>query len=190
MLYCVRDALLRSRFARTAPAKVALGFEATQTATVRAEPGGKRCPRAAGCGAQRCGELPGTHASAAAAVCRCTKASGCRDARRVAFADNPFQLWVLEGWVFVGLFVAVAVIPACVLAATCTWPASLTFLQLRFSQHTPLRLMRFFEDARERGVLRTVGPVYQFRHAHLQDRLGEKASAPVSTIDPSEATAV
>lgn len=31
--------------------------------------------------------------------------------------------------------------------------------------------MRFLEDARERNVLRTVGPVYQFRHARLQDRL-------------------
>jgi hypothetical protein len=35
--------------------------------------------------------------------------------------------------------------------------------------------MRFLEDARERGVLRTVGPVYQFRHARLQDRLANQA---------------
>jgi hypothetical protein len=31
--------------------------------------------------------------------------------------------------------------------------------------------MRFLEDAHDRNVLRTVGPVYQFRHARLQDRL-------------------
>jgi hypothetical protein len=31
--------------------------------------------------------------------------------------------------------------------------------------------MRFLEDARERQVLRTVGPAYQFRHAKLQERL-------------------
>ncbi len=37
--------------------------------------------------------------------------------------------------------------------------------------HTPLHLMAFPEDAHERNVLRTVGPVYQFRHARLQDRL-------------------
>jgi hypothetical protein len=38
--------------------------------------------------------------------------------------------------------------------------------------------MRFLEDARERNVLRTVGSVYQFRHARLQDRLaGIKAEA-------------
>jgi hypothetical protein len=34
--------------------------------------------------------------------------------------------------------------------------------------------MRFLENARERNVLRTVGPVYQFRHARLQDRLAEQ----------------
>jgi hypothetical protein len=33
--------------------------------------------------------------------------------------------------------------------------------------------MRFLDDARERNVLRTVGPAYQFRHARLQDRLAE-----------------
>jgi hypothetical protein len=104
--------------------------------------------------------------------------------------DNPFTVSALETEVFVGLAVAFAAIPACVLTATPTWPASLTFVQLRFSQHTPLRLMRFFEDARERGVLRTVGPVYQFRHARLQDRLAEQGSPSVSTSDPSEVTAV
>ena len=37
--------------------------------------------------------------------------------------------------------------------------------------------MRFLEDARSRGVLRTVGPVYQFRHARLQDRLAAREPA-------------
>jgi hypothetical protein len=57
-----------------------------------------------------------------------------------------------------------------------TWPASLTFAQLTRRGHTPIRLMRFLEDARERHVLRTVGPVYQFRHARLQDRLADQAN--------------
>jgi hypothetical protein len=56
-----------------------------------------------------------------------------------------------------------------------TWAASLTFAQLARRQHTPIRLMRFLEDARKRDVLRTVGPVYQFRHARLQDRLADQA---------------
>ncbi|MGW5723923.1 NACHT domain-containing protein [Amycolatopsis sp. NPDC003865] len=38
----------------------------------------------------------------------------------------------------------------------------------------PLRLIRFLEDARVRHILRTVGPIYQFRHATLQDRLAER----------------
>ena len=56
-----------------------------------------------------------------------------------------------------------------------TWAASLAFAQLARRRHTPIRLMRFLEDARKRDVLRTVGPVYQFRHARLQDRLANQA---------------
>jgi len=52
-----------------------------------------------------------------------------------------------------------------------SWSSSLAFAQLAASDRTPVRLMRFLEDARSRSVLRTVGPVYQFRHARLQDRL-------------------
>jgi hypothetical protein len=50
-------------------------------------------------------------------------------------------------------------------------PAAFAEAQLAMRWHTPLRLMTFLDDARERNVLRTVGPVYQFRHARLQDRL-------------------
>jgi hypothetical protein len=52
-----------------------------------------------------------------------------------------------------------------------SWSSSLAFAQLAASDRTPVHLMRFLEDARSRSVLRTVGPVYQFRHARLQDRL-------------------
>lgn len=37
----------------------------------------------------------------------------------------------------------------------------------------PLRLLRFLEDAHQRGVLRQTGGTYQFRHARLQDRLAD-----------------
>jgi hypothetical protein len=49
------------------------------------------------------------------------------------------------------------------------------YLHLR--HRTPLGLMRFLEDARGRHLLRTVGPVYQFRHAALQDRLAPLPTA-------------
>jgi hypothetical protein len=56
-----------------------------------------------------------------------------------------------------------------------TWPATLAFAQLTARWRTPLRLMSFLEDARARNVLRTVGPICQFRHARLQDRLAEQS---------------
>jgi hypothetical protein len=57
------------------------------------------------------------------------------------------------------------------LSFSLTWTASLAFAQLTLRWRTPARLLHFLEDARQRDVLRTVGPIYQFRHARLQDRL-------------------
>jgi hypothetical protein len=58
------------------------------------------------------------------------------------------------------------------------WPTTLAAAQLAMRWHTPMHLMNFLDDARERNVLRTVGPVYQFRHARLQDRLTAVATIP------------
>jgi hypothetical protein len=38
----------------------------------------------------------------------------------------------------------------------------------------PRNLMYFLDDCHRLGLLRAVGPIYQFRHAALQDRLAEK----------------
>jgi hypothetical protein len=65
-----------------------------------------------------------------------------------------------------------------------SWRSSLAFAQPAMSDRTPVRLMRFLEDARSRNVLRTVGPVYQFRHARLQDRLATQK--PATRQDPGE----
>ncbi|MEU1402345.1 hypothetical protein ABZ471_08245 [Streptomyces sp. NPDC005728] len=48
---------------------------------------------------------------------------------------------------------------------------ALTAVQLSAREGTPVRLMSFLEDARRRNLLRATGPVYQFRHARLQERL-------------------
>lgn len=68
------------------------------------------------------------------------------------------------------------------------WTSSLAFAQLARVWGTPARLLRFLEDARRRGVLRTVGPLYQFRHARLQDYLSAPpmpAAAPEpAVLDP------
>jgi hypothetical protein len=73
-----------------------------------------------------------------------------------------------------GLAVGLTLGPAAGFMYSMTWAASLTFVQLAVRRRTPVRLVRFLEDARDRNVLRTVGPVYQFRHARLQDRLAAK----------------
>jgi hypothetical protein len=70
-----------------------------------------------------------------------------------------------------GLTVAAGTWLATALVLPLSWPACLAFAQLASGGPTPARLMRFLEDARDRNVLRAIGPVYQFRHARLQDRL-------------------
>ncbi len=47
--------------------------------------------------------------------------------------------------------------------------------QLAASRKLPLRLMSFLDDAYRLGLLRTVGPAYQFRHAQFQDHLTQTA---------------
>ncbi|MFD5035413.1 hypothetical protein ACFWM0_34115 [Streptomyces sp. NPDC058405] len=48
---------------------------------------------------------------------------------------------------------------------------ALTDTQLAFRERTPVRLMAFLDDAHHRNLSRVTGPVYQFRHARLQERL-------------------
>jgi hypothetical protein len=60
---------------------------------------------------------------------------------------------------------------AFILSGSHAYLAAVGFIALRCAGRFPRRALRFLEDARERGVLRTVGSVYQFRHARLQDQL-------------------
>jgi hypothetical protein len=43
--------------------------------------------------------------------------------------------------------------------------------RLALADQQPRRLMLFLDDAHRLGLLRTVGPIYQFRHAELHDHL-------------------
>jgi hypothetical protein len=53
-----------------------------------------------------------------------------------------------------------------------TWSADLAWCQFALSRRLPyVRIINFLHDAEERGVLRSVGSVYQFRHTLLQDQL-------------------
>jgi hypothetical protein len=67
------------------------------------------------------------------------------------------------------------------------WLATFGFFFLRWAGLFPQRGLRFLEDARERGVLRIVGSVYQFRHARLQDQLATtRAGLPDESVIPGD----
>lgn len=82
-------------------------------------------------------------------------------------------IWVLA-WIALGIAVGL-VFPA-------TWQVTLASAQLWRRDEAPVRLLRFLEDARKHEVLRTVGQVYQFRHAQLQDRLASADSPQARTV--------
>jgi hypothetical protein len=65
-----------------------------------------------------------------------------------------------------------------------------TRLTLALRLQTPLRLMSFLAEARDRGVLRQAGGVYQFRHARLQEQLADAVPAgpPLATTPNRAAT--
>ncbi|WP_207934828.1 hypothetical protein, partial [Actinomadura sp. KC06] len=91
----------------------------------------------------------------------------------VAFTDDP------EVGLAVGLALAVALAVALVglvfgLAFgkhRAWWAYQLATWKLARAGHLPRRLMPFLDDCHRLGLLRTVGPYYQFRHAELHDHL-------------------
>lgn len=62
---------------------------------------------------------------------------------------------------------------------------ALVRMQLTIQHKTPLRLIAFLEDARKKHLLRTVGPIYQFRHAKLQNKLAEESQSRHGRTPPS-----
>ena len=67
-----------------------------------------------------------------------------------------------------------------------SWPRFVVAsLWLGTRRRLPLRLMGFLDDAYRLGLLRIVGPVYQFRHAALQDHLATSAKSTTPTAGPS-----
>lgn len=82
---------------------------------------------------------------------------------------------LIVSWSVAGIALGLAV----GLVFPATWQVTLASAQLWRRGEAPVRLLRFLEDARKRDVLRTVGQVYQFRHAQLQDRLASADSPQV-----------
>ncbi len=88
----------------------------------------------------------------------------------------------LEGLVFGLVFGLLLGLP---ISGTC-WPRfAVASLWLWARRRLPLRLMGFLDDAYRLGLLRIVGPVYQFRHAALQDHLAPPAQSITTAASPS-----
>jgi hypothetical protein len=68
------------------------------------------------------------------------------------------------------------------LVSSATWATALASTQLWHRGKAPICLLRFLEDARERQILRTVGPVYQFRDTWLQERLADACDASQESV--------
>ncbi|MCX5562858.1 NACHT domain-containing protein [Streptomyces sp. NBC_00038] len=72
--------------------------------------------------------------------------------------------------------------------AACAWPYyTAARILLAARGRLPWRLQPFLADAHRLGILRQVGPVYQFRHAHLQHRLADRAHLPHPRTAPRPA---
>ncbi|MBV9013461.1 MAG: hypothetical protein JO272_15720 [Pseudonocardiales bacterium] len=76
------------------------------------------------------------------------------------------------------------------LVSSGTWAAALASAQLNRRDNTPTPLVQFLEDARRRQILRTVGPVYQFRDARLQKWIANRIPCPVVTEHQVSAAAL
>jgi hypothetical protein len=87
----------------------------------------------------------------------------------LAAVEGGLAVWVGAGISF-GLGVSQA------------WQTTVAWRQLHFAHRVPpIALMPFLKDAQDRGVLRTAGAVYQFRHALLQDQLAKPLTGNSST---------
>ncbi|MBE8518408.1 TIR domain-containing protein [Amycolatopsis sp. H6(2020)] len=98
--------------------------------------------------------------------------------RKVALAGTGTMLAIAAVFAVLGIEYAVRI----ALGYAAAWMLSsayarftVTRLVLAARGRLPWRLFGFLDDARNRGVLRQYGAVYQFRHQHLQRHLGDPA---------------
>ncbi len=99
-----------------------------------------------------------------------------------------FLLGVLTGLVGGSVVILILGIEGAAGVLLTFWPANwigtassiylCTVTVLRTQRRAPRRMMRFLDDAHRAGLLRRVGPVYEFRHANLQDRLAHTYRPP------------
>jgi hypothetical protein len=98
--------------------------------------------------------------------------------------------WRLDTIVYSGLAWALLALAVAVFTERGPWVgylAATAYLAAR--GRSPLRLMTFLDDAHRLGLLRTIGPTYQFRHAELQDHLAAPHRVPPAVQEPGAAPA-
>jgi hypothetical protein len=93
--------------------------------------------------------------------------------RGLIFELTPVQQGLLGG--AVGMLVGAGGLGMMVHATSAWGQFLMARIWLAYKGRTPLRLVTFLRDAHKLGVLRQVGPMYQFRHVLLQERLVERA---------------
>ncbi|MBE1591084.1 NACHT domain-containing protein [Nonomuraea angiospora] len=99
-------------------------------------------------------------------------------AERLVLGDLDGMGSALAGGATGGLPIAVIVCGYLVLTLV-AWPAFVVArVQLALAGLLPWRLAAFLADMHRLGLLRQAGRLYQFRHAALQDRLGEAFDVP------------
>jgi hypothetical protein len=105
--------------------------------------------------------------------------------RGLIFELTPGQQGLLGA--AVGLLVGAGGLGMMVHATSAWGQFVMARIWLRYKGQTPLRLVTFLRDAHKLGVLRQVGPTYQFRHALLQERLVERSGQTPVAIGQSTA---
>jgi len=97
--------------------------------------------------------------------------------------SNPVLVGLLGG--AVGGVIGASGLALVTQATSAVGVFAVTQAWLALRGYLPLRLMTFMEDTHQRGILRQVGPYYQFRHAALQDRLALRPSGSHGHPKPS-----
>jgi hypothetical protein len=92
----------------------------------------------------------------------------------IDYNQSPHRILAVAAGAVLGLVIG------CGVVLSRAWGAfALARFWLAIHGHLPWRLMRFLDDAHQRGVLRQSGTVYQFRHERIQDHLATETT-PVS----------
>jgi hypothetical protein len=87
-------------------------------------------------------------------------------------------------------FVAVVALTITVALTVSLWGTfNIARVWLAVVSGMPLGIMGFLQEAHDRGVLRQVGGVYQFRHIRLQEQLAAVPAAASATSSPASAAA-